>query len=225
MSKPIAYVLCTRELSPALVEAAAVKGVVIDSLSFIAIEPLRSFEVPGAAEVVIFTSVNAVEAVEGVEGGSWKIFCIEGATRRKAAERFGEAAIVATAGSAAELAEAIIREGWVKAAWFFCGDLRREELPARLKEAGLEVHEVVVYRTRLTPRKIGREYDGIVFFSPSAVESFFSVNRLPAQTELFAIGGTTAAAIRQYSDKEVTTSERPEAELLINQIIHDYTEE
>lgn len=222
MSKPIAYVLCTRELSPALVEAAAVKGVVIDSLSFIEIEPLRSFQVPGPSEVAVFTSVNAVEAVEG---GSWKIFCIEGATRRKAAERFGEAAIVATAGSAAELAETIVREGWVKAVWFFCGDLRREELPARLGEAGLDVHEVVVYRTLLTPRKIGREYDGIAFFSPSAVESFFSVNQLSAHTALFAIGGTTARAIRQYSDNPVTTSERPEAELLINQIIHDYTEE
>jgi uroporphyrinogen-III synthase len=222
MSKPIAYVLCTRELSPALVEAAAVKGVVIDTLSFIAIEPLRAFQVPEPAGVAIFTSVNAVEAVEG---GNWKIFCIEGATRRKAAERFGEAAIVATAGSAAELAETIIREGWVKAAWFFCGDLRREELPVKLREAAVEVHEVVVYRTKLTPRKIGREYDGIAFFSTSAVESFFSVNQIPAHTELFAIGGTTAAAIRQYSDNPVTTCERPDAELLINQIIHDYTEE
>ncbi len=222
MSKPLAYVLCTRELSPALVGAAAMKGVVIDSLSFIEIEPLRSFEVPGPSAVVVFTSANAVEAVEA---GNWKIFCIEGATRRKAAERFGEAAIVATAGSAAELAETIIREGWVKAVWFFCGDLRREDLPVRLGKAGLEVHEVVVYRTRLTPRKIGREYDGIAFFSPSAVESFFSVNQLSAHTALFAIGGTTATALRQYSDNPVTTSERPEAELLINRMIHDYTEE
>jgi uroporphyrinogen-III synthase len=132
---------------------------------------------------------------------------------------------VATAGSAAELVETIVREGWVKSILFFCGDLRRDELPVRLREAGLDVHEVVVYRTLLTPRKIGREYDGIAFFSPSAVESFFSVNRLPARTALFAIGGTTARAIRQYSDNPVTTSERPEAELLINQIIHDYTEE
>jgi uroporphyrinogen-III synthase len=215
-------VLCTRELSPALVETAALKGVVIDSLPFIAIEPLPSFQVPGPSSVAVFTSVNAVEAVEG---GSWKIFCIEGNTRRKAAERFGEAAIVATAGSAAELAETIIREGWVKTVSFFCGDLRREELPAKLKEAGLEVHEVMVYRTTLTPRKIGREYNGIAFFSPSAVESFFSVNKIPAHTALFAIGGTTAAAIRLYSDNPVTTSERPDAELLINQIIHDYTEE
>jgi uroporphyrinogen-III synthase len=222
MSKPIAYVLSTRELSPSLVEKAAAAGVVIESLSFIAIEPMRAVEVPGASAVVVFTSVNGAEAVEG---SGWKIFCTAGATRRKVAERFGEAAIAGTAGSAAELAETIIGEGWVKAVWFFCGDLRREELPAMLRQAGLEVHEVVVYKTRLTPQKIGRVYDGIAFFSPSAVESFFSVNTMAPGTRLFAIGGTTAEAIRQRCDNPVTTSERPEAELLINQIIHDNTEE
>ena len=222
MSKPIAYVLSTRELSPSLVERAAAAGVVIESLSFIAIEPMSAADLPMAPAVVVFTSANAVAAVEG---SGWKIFCTAGATRRKVAERFGEAAIAGTAESAAELAETIIGEGWVKAVWFFCGDLRREELPARLRQAGLEVHEVVVYKTRLTPRKIGRVYNGIAFFSPSAVESFFSVNTMAPGTRLFAIGGTTAEAIRQRCDNPVTTSERPEAELLINQIIHDNTEE
>jgi uroporphyrinogen-III synthase len=222
MSKPIAYMLSTRELSAALVEKAAAKGVVIDSLSFIAIEPMKAVDLPGASAVVVFTSVNAVEAVDG---SGWKIFCTSGATRHKVAKRFGEAAIVGTADSAAELAATIVGEGWVKAVWFFCGDLRRYELPARLKQAGIQVHEVVVYRTKLTPHMIGREYDGIAFFSPTAVESFFSANRIPAHTRLFAIGETTAGAIRRYCDNPVTTSERPDAELLINQIIHDNTEE
>jgi uroporphyrinogen-III synthase len=222
MSKPIAYVLSTRELTAALVEKAAAKGVVIDSLSFIAIEPMKAVELPGASAVVVFTSVNAVEAVVG---DGWKIFCTSGATRREVAKRFGEAAIAGTADSAAELAATIVGEGWVKAVWFFCGDLRRNELPARLKQAGIQVHEVVVYRTKLTPKMIGREYDGIAFFSPTAVESFFSANRIPAHTRLFAIGGTTAEAIRRYCDNPVTTSERPDAEMLINQIIHDNTEE
>jgi uroporphyrinogen-III synthase len=222
MSKPIAYVLSTRELSAALVEKAAAKGVVIDSLSFIAIEPMKAVELPAASAVVVFTSVNAAEAVDG---SGWKIFCTSGATRRMVARRFGEAAIAGTADSAAELAATIVGEGWVKAVWFFCGDLRRNELPARLKQAGIQVHEVVVYRTKLTPQMIGREYDGIAFFSPSAVESFFSINKIPAHMRLFAIGRTTAEAIRRYCDNPVTTSERPDAELLINQIIHDNTEE
>jgi uroporphyrinogen-III synthase len=221
MSKPIAYVLSTRELSAELVEKAAAKGVVIDSLSFIAIEPMHAVELPGPSAVVVFTSVNAAAAVEG---SGWSIFCTGGATRRKVAERFGEAAIAGTADSAADLAATIVGEGWVKAVWFFCGDLRRNELPLRLKQAGIQVHEVVVYRTRLTPQKIEREYDGIAFFSPTAVESFFSANRIPAHTQLFAIGATTAEAIGRYCNNPVTTSERPDAELLINQIIHDNTE-
>src|ERR1700743_1455390 len=108
MSKPTVYVLSTRELSAALVEKAAAEGVVIDNLSFIAIEPLSTFDLPGASAVVVFTSVNAVEAVKE---GSWKVFCISGATRRKVVERFGEEAIAGVAESAALLAERIIREG------------------------------------------------------------------------------------------------------------------
>ncbi len=224
MSKPIVYVLSTstRDLSAALVEKATAKGVVIDSLSFIAIEPMNAVDLPGPSSVVVFTSVNAVEAVKG---SGWKIFCTSGATRRKVEERFGEAAIAGTADSAAELAATIAGEGWVKSVWFFCGELRRDELPARLKQAGIRVHEEVVYRTSLTPRKIERDYDGIAFFSPSAVESFFSTNAIPGHTKLFAIGRTTAGAICRYCDNPVTTCERPDAELLINQIIHDYTEE
>jgi uroporphyrinogen-III synthase len=222
MSKPKAYVLSTRELPASLVEKAGAAGVVIDVLPFIETAKLEPGALPEGPLTAVFTSVNAVEAVEG---NGWTIFCTSGATRHKVAERFGEAAIAGTADSAAELAATIIAAGWVKAVWFFCGDLRREELPARLKQAGIEVHEVVVYRTKLTPRKIGRPYDAIAFFSPSAVESFFSVNSISAHTRLFAIGGTTAEAIRRHCDNPVTISGRSDAELLINQIIHDNTEE
>src|SRR5579883_1724138 len=95
-----AYVLWTRPLSPALVDTAAAKGVIIDSLPFIAVEPVGEGReaLPEQPLTAVFTSANAVAALE--KGSpNWKIFCLDGATKRQVAEHFDDAAIAATAGS------------------------------------------------------------------------------------------------------------------------------
>jgi len=213
-----------------VVEAAAVNGVKIEVLPFIAVEPLlpKTGELPEGPATVIFTSANAVTALEKGRR-EWNIFCLSGATQRQAAEHFGKENIVGMADSASELASVVIRRMSAdqvdikvhvrREAWFFCGDKRRGELPDLLAQAGITVREVIVYRTKLTPQRIGRAYDAVAFFSPSAVESFFSVNTLPSGIPLFAIGGTTAAAIRGRCDNVVMVSERPDEEALLQQII------
>lgn len=230
MSASLAYVLSTRPLSGALIEEAAAKGVIIDVVPFIGTTLLhhetltkRLGELIKRPVVAIFTSVNAVTAIEGKERPDWKIFCLDGATRRAVSERFGEHTIAETADSAKELAETIIRSQPNREAprelWFFCGDRRREDLPDSLKAAGWQVHEIIVYQTILTPRRIDKTYDTIVFFSPSAVESFFSMNTIEPHIPIFAIGRTTAAAIRQKCSNPVTVSEKPDEQILIRQII------
>jgi len=198
--------------------------------------------------VAVFTSMNAVEAVRGwlmtppvMTPPGWKVFCIGSATRRFVADFFGEAAIAGTAASAGMLAETVsrwegfggagMREGfdsagtWKgagRAVFFFCGDHRREELPFLLRREGFTVNEWVVYRTILTPRKTERVYDGIAFFSPSAVESYFSVNTVPETTKLFAIGETTAASISAHCTNPVVISDSPEKEVLVRRMIDHF---
>jgi uroporphyrinogen-III synthase len=177
--------------------------------------PLSGSPLSGS-RVAVFTSVHAVEAVRerlAVVSG-WRIYCIGGATREAAAGIFGEGSIAGSAGSARELAE-LIKERGEGGVVFFCGDRRRDELPEVLTRAGIRVDERVVYRTRLTPKRVDRDYAGVAFFSPSAVESFFSVNTIGAGVILFAIGGTTAAAIHDRCSNEVVTSERPDKTVLI----------
>jgi uroporphyrinogen-III synthase len=101
---------------------------------------------------------------------------------------------------------------------FFCGDRRREELPSLLRQSGLKVTEKIVYRTVLTPHRMERNYNGIAFFSPSAVESYFSANQVAADVPLFAIGRTTAAAIHSRCANPVIVGERPEKALLIRRM-------
>jgi len=190
----------------------------------------------------VFTSMNAVDAVtdclraqKNATRYFWTIYCIGAATRQRVQEYFGEDSIAGTAPSAGELADTIIRDvnagapagdrksdrrdagtpAGIRALTFFCGDQRRDELPDQLQRAGIEVREIIVYRTRQTPHPLEKAYEGIAFFSPSAVHSFFSLNKVPPATVLFAIGRTTAAAIRQYSGNPTIVGVSPEKDALI----------
>jgi uroporphyrinogen-III synthase len=223
MTKPI-YLLSTGLVSAGVIEKAAQKGITLDALAFIHIENLGDAEemkgLAGRPLVVAFTSVNAVNAVQRWVPGptGWRVYCISGATCGAVVSLFGEAAVVGKARSAGELAETIIRQETGREILFLCGDHRREELPSILRRAGFSVVEEVVYRTLLTPHKVERNYDGIAFFSPSAVESFFSVNETAAGTPLFAIGPTTAAAIRARCTNPVITAGEPDRAMLIGKM-------
>lgn len=84
-----------------------------------------------------------------------------------------------------------------------------------LRAKGIIVNEWIVYRTILTPQKTQRIYAGIAFFSPSAVESYFSLNTVADGVTLFAIGRTTAAAIQARCSCPVIISDRPWKEALV----------
>ncbi|MBL7737052.1 MAG: uroporphyrinogen-III synthase [Chitinophagaceae bacterium] len=137
---------------------------------------------------------------------NWRIFCLDGITRNLAASCFGADRIIGSAKYASALAQCIIDNGQFKKALFFCGDKRRETIPGLLTAQGIAVEEIVVYHTQLTPVNIQEPFDGIAFFSPSAVESFFSLNSLPEKAVCFAIGKTTAASIGDFTANPIIIS-------------------
>jgi len=221
-------ILCTRPLGESLLEEVRQQGIVIDTLSFIETEPILSIEVQQEIElalaktaVIVFTSMNAVEAVANYmdEQPDWRIYCIGAATQRLVKQHFGEAAIAGTAPDASQLAELIVEEEAGEEIIFFCGDQRREELPAILEANGLELEEIVVYQTIAVPHKINKAYNGILFFSPSAVDSFFSGNKINGPTLLFAIGNTTARTIKKYSASKVIVGDEPDKENLVEKML------
>ena len=222
-------VLCTRPITDALVQEAAAKGITIDILSFIDTEPVETVEVQQEIEAalllsatVVFTSMNAVEAVAEFlmdEQQDWKIYCIGNTTKQLVKKYFGENSIAGTADSALALAEVIIEHALAKEVYFFCGDQRRHELPQLLKQHDIEVNEIVVYQTMAVPHKITKIYAGILFFSPSAVDSFFGVNKSIKRTIFFAIGETTAAAIKKYSSNKILLADEPGKDELVKNMM------
>jgi uroporphyrinogen-III synthase len=221
-------ILSTRPLDDSLIREARQQDIDIDILSFIKTEGIQTSAVreeikktlPGAATVV-FTSMNAVEAVVNQlqqRKSSWKIYCVGATTATRVKKYFGDVNIRGIGESAAELAELIIKKKETDIT-FFCSDQRRDELPDILQKNRINVNEIVVYRTIATPHTIEKEYRGILYFSPSAVESFFSVNKLSANTILFAIGNTTANEIVKYSTNKIIVSDETGKDMLVRKMI------
>lgn len=238
-------ILSTRPLEGTVCEEAKGAGIVLDMLPFIETRSVQDDALGNRIRslsrrplIAVFTSVNGVEAVadwlDGIERKSaetipWTIYCIGGATRQVIGKSFGESSIAGTADAAGALANLIVRDMAGRAGeqevFFFCGDLRRDELPSALRRASIGVNELVVYTTRQVRHKVEQAYDGIVFFSPSAVDSFFSGNKVNAAVLLFAIGQTTADTIRKYCANETIVSPSPDKETLIRQVIDHYKQE
>ncbi len=227
-------ILSTRPLSDSLIEEARQFNIDVDILSFIETETIDSTEVQQEIEnalmqsssTVVFTSMNAVQAVaEQLDGQQpdWKIYSIGNTTKQLVQKYFGEEAIAGTASSATELANLIIEEEADDEVIFFCGDQRREELPEILKNNDFEVTEIVVYETVAAPHKVEKQYHGILFFSPSAVESFFSNNKVADSTVLFAIGNTTANSLKKYSNNKIIISDEPGKENLFGKMLEYFS--
>jgi uroporphyrinogen-III synthase len=229
MQKFKASILSTRLIDEALIKQAKSKNILIDVLSFIETEAIDSLDVYEETEsillesaIVVFTSSNAVEAV-GAHlfdyTPNWKIYCIGNATKKSVTEYFGEDLIAGTAKDATELAEKIIEDDITDEVVFFCGNKRRDELPVLLNEQGIVVNEIEVYQTNLLQHKVEKNYDGILFFSPSAAESFFSTNTLTDKTILFAIGNTTALSIKKYTGNKIIVADEAGKNNLVEKAI------
>ena len=222
-------ILCTGPVDESIINSPEYTDADIDVIPFTTI----SMELPDSTQrqikdiltrrtVVIFTSSNAVRSVAGYmkeQPAGWTIFCIGNTTFSLAKKYFGEENIRDTASTASKLAEKIIPVINAAEVVFFCGNLRRSELPEALVQKGIAVKEIIVYKTSLAPVSINKKYDAVIFFSPSAAESFFSRNSVPRNTTLFVMGETTAVSIKKFSTNQIITGDEPDKNKLISQAI------
>ena len=222
-------ILSTGPLDDFLVNKAKENSIDIDTIPFIHTEAIGTEELTKRITdlnqeklSIVFTSGNAAKAVAGSLNGihpDWKIYSIGGTTKDILCEHFGKNSISGVASNASQLADVILLDKEIKEVIFFCGDQRRNELPDKLSQQGINVREIIVYRTTSTPQTILKAYDGILFFSPSAVHSFFQNNTIPVKTVLFAIGQTTVDAIQTYTNNPVVSVELPGKEKMIEEVI------
>jgi len=185
---------------------------------------LKQRVVKNTIENVIITSQNGVEALlenfSPMELNFTNIYCVGKRTKRLIEKKIGKVAHIEN--SAEKLANYLVDTIEEKEATFFCGNKRRDELPTILEENGIKVNEVECYQTQLTPRKIDGKHNGILFYSPTGIESYLKDNKI-SDSVAFCIGETTATEARKHF-KNVIVSSLPTVESVIKSVNEHFQE-
>ncbi|MDZ7683345.1 MAG: uroporphyrinogen-III synthase [Fodinibius sp.] len=173
----------------------------------------------------IFTSTNGVKALkELMEAGlqvrpEVQLFAV-GSKTQQALQDLGLDAQIPRTEDSKHLAELIIEEGKINSVIYFHGNLSRGTMTEMLKEDDIEVIELEVYETIINPVHLPHvDVSGVLFYSPSAVEGFARgqgfEDELPP---LFAIGPTTAKALKEQTDQHIEIAKQPDTEVLLRTV-------
>ncbi|QNM86976.1 hydroxymethylbilane synthase [Polaribacter pectinis] len=165
-------------------------------------------------ENVVITSQNGAEAILNSftkdEINFKNIFCVGRRTKKLIERRIGKVTHVAK--NALKLAEYIAKETEIKEVSYFCSDLRLDVLPTYLQAHDIVVNEVEAYKTMLSPVKIADDVAGVLFYSPSGIESYLEENN--TDKVAFCIGETTAVEARKHF-QNVQVANMPDVESVL----------
>jgi Uroporphyrinogen-III synthase len=213
-------VLSTKILTPSQKELFLNSGLGLVEYDALQIEML-DVEIPLDFQNYIFTSKNAVKAflthAEGKDLSKFRAFCVGEKTATFLTDANIE--VVETAENASSLAEKIVLKHSEEAFIFLSGNQRRDELPAVLKKNNVQYKEVEVYQTILVPKAFKRNFDGILFFSPSGIRSYLLENQI-ADSTLFCIGETTAYEAKKHTE-HIIIANKPTVENVLVQAIKE----
>lgn len=175
--------------------------------------------------MVVFTSQIAVSwvAKNSTVIPNWNIACMEGQTKKALIDIGWGDLIIHTANNGIELAKQIASNTTSSTVIHFVGSNQRlANLPNYLNKSGYQVNELVAYFTTAKYQEIDKQYDAIIFLSPSAVNSFFDFYSIGEKVKIFSIGNTTAEAVYKRSNNEIIVSEEASQIDLFNKIINYY---
>lgn len=154
-----------------------------------------------SGDVLVVTSRNAARALQGLKVAAGVKFAAVGqACARTLSESGFEAQWVGEGGGRALAAQITVAAGG-KVYWP-CAQDAVLELEEALRERGVGVERLAIYRTKLSTNvQLERNVDVRVYMSPSAVDACLTWERAHPQTTTrrFALGNSTAAACERVS--------------------------
>jgi uroporphyrinogen-III synthase len=125
-------------------------------------------------------------------------------------------------GAAGVLARALLVSRLGGPVLFPCGEMRRDELPARLRQEGIEVEEVICYRSVLAgadeARSAAESASLLVVASPSVAQLLGRACPPQVRPPILAVGATTAAAARAAGWPPAAVAPEPTAESLADTV-------
>lgn len=213
-------ILSTKKLSKALKKKFSDAGIELVEKNFIQTKSV-SFETLQLNNYLIFTSKEAVKSVlksEVKNVHSISCLCV-GSKTKSFLEKKGFT-VIESADYAEDLIQVIDSKYKENSFTFFCGNIRKNTIPNYFQQNKIAYNEIIVYETKLKPHQIKEPFDGILFFSPSGVNSFLEKNTLENKT-CFCIGTTTAKALENRT-KNIIIASQPTVENVITEVIKFY---
>ena len=215
-------ILSTKKLLPNQKQFLLNAGFSVVEADFIATKS-KPFLLENCNQNLIFTSKNSVQSIlesEHLNELQDKLcFCVGDKTAEMLEQNGFK--IAAQTDYATELAEIIVKDHKQESFTFFSGNLRLDTLPLTFKVNGIEFQEVEVYETTFSPKKISADLNGILFFSPSAIDSYLQQNTITEEI-CFCIGTTTANALKNITDN-VIIAIKPSVQNVIIQCINHFS--
>ena len=221
------HLLSTKILSPAqnkIIESAGIQLTEYNAIDieFLSFNPIVDFD------HFIFTSQNAVRSFLRVadhldlstkhsEVLAKSCFCVGQKTSTLLRENGYK--ITKTTQNSLDLAHFIVKSYKNASFLFICGNRRRAELPDMLTKYTVRYKEIIAYNTTHNTRKIPGVFNGVLFFSPSGVQSFVTLNELQG-IEAFCIGETTAVEASLYTDRAVVAHKQTTESVIESALTH-----
>ncbi|MGF1668840.1 MAG: uroporphyrinogen-III synthase [Balneolaceae bacterium] len=174
----------------------------------------------------IFTSRNAVKVLQKIISKypelpvPDEIYAV-GAKTTDELKKLNISAIYPNSQNADSLADLILIKSGAQTFLYFRGNRSTGIIQKKLTKQNRQIKEIVVYQTRLKNISIPDDVNvnGILFYSPSAVQSFAQSARFTESDYLlFAIGPTTAKALEQETGRKVYVSPEPDTQTFLEYV-------
>lgn len=198
---PVASILSTKVLSEDLREQLISNHIAVQDKNFISIAYNQvDLKSDALDHVVLITSKNIIKSLLDsnqihILTGK-KIYCV-GNSIPKLLETH-DISVQQSFQNAKALGAFIVQQNF-KSVTFLRGNKSRPELPRVLQDHGIRLRQYELYTTMLTPKKVDLTFDALLFFCPSAVESYLTHHRINNE-QIICIGQTTASAVQPYSN-------------------------
>ena len=211
-------VLSTKKLSKPQKQLLLNSGIGLVEYNAISIQ-FSDFKIdPEPLENAIITSQNSAKAILAKKIRIKNCFCVGEKTASLLQNHQSKISEVAIYGK--DLAKVITEKYADKNFTFFCGNKRREEIPSILKKKNVELKEIEVYKTEINQKQFYQEFDGILFFSPSGIQSFITKNEIK-NSFAFCIGETTASEAKKHTENIIVAT-KPSIENVIVQVVKKF---
>ena len=171
---------------------------------------------------VIITSKNTVESLitnfSANELQFKNIYCVGRRTKRLVEQKIGK--VKHTEKNAENLAKYLVENMEGNEVTYFRSNLSLDTLPSILKERNIKINSIEAYQTKYNGIKVNEHVEGVMFYSPSTVESFVQKNN--KDVIAFCIGETTAQEARKHFN-DVRVAKIPTVESVIELVNEHYT--